>query len=314
MESVTLKHSDLTVSRICMGGCPMGGYNWGETNEEDCIDAIHEALYRGVNFFDTADTYGLGRSETILAKGLGSHRNEVVVQTKFGVVVPPDGGQTSINNTPQYLRIALESSLRRLNTDYIDIYVIHYWDRVTPPEEIVGELEKHRKAGKIRYYGLSNIRKESLPLFAPFKDRFANAQHEFSLACRKHEDVIDFTRHEMDTTPLTWGSLGQGILTGKYDENVQFGCNDRRRNEAYVNFHGEKLKHNLRIVDALKSISNNHDKICAATAIRFILDTMPDSVAIVGVKNAMQITENLEALDWHLSMEELEYLKEISKE
>ena len=313
MESVTLKHSNLKVSRICMGGCPMGRYNWGNTNEEDFVDAIHEALYCGVNFFDTADTYGLGQSEITLAKGLGSHRNEVVIQTKFGVVVPPDGGKTLIDNSPQYIRLALESSLRRLNTDYIDIYVIHYWDHVTPPEEIVEELEKHKQAGKIRYFGLSNIQKESLPLFAPFKDRFITAQHEFSLACRTHEDVIAATKREMETTPLTWGSLGQGILTGKYDENVQFGDNDRRRNEIYVNFHGDKLRHNLRIVDTLKTISNNHDKICAATAIRYILDTMPDSVAIVGVKNAMQMTENLEALDWHLSREELKFLKEISE-
>jgi len=123
MEQLTLKHSDLTVSRFCMGGCPMGGYDWGDTREEDFLDAIHTALDLGVNFFDTADTYGLGQSEKTLSRGLGNHRHEVVIQTKFGVRARK-GQPTVIDNSPAYLRQALEESLKRLGTDYIDIYLV----------------------------------------------------------------------------------------------------------------------------------------------------------------------------------------------
>ena len=108
----------------------MGGYDWGDTKEEDFIDAIHTALDLGVIFFDTADTYGLGQSERTLAKGLNGNRRDVVIQTKFGVRAHKDQS-TVIDNTPLYIQKALEDSLRRLNTDYIDIYVVHYWDQKT---------------------------------------------------------------------------------------------------------------------------------------------------------------------------------------
>ena len=147
MEYLRLNNSDLTVSRFCMGGCPMGGFDWGETNQKDFIEAIQTALAEGVTFFDTADTYGLGQSERTLAKGLGNHRKDVVIQTKFGVRV--GNGKTIIDNSPAWIQEALDRSLKRLNTDYIDLYVVHYWDQKTPPEEIVAELERQKAAGKI---------------------------------------------------------------------------------------------------------------------------------------------------------------------
>ena len=104
MEYLQLNHSDLTVSRFCMGGCPMGGFDWGETNQQDFIKAIHTALAEGVTFFDTADTYGLGQSEKTLAKGLGCHRKDVVIQTKFGVRA--GNGKTVIDNSPEWIREA----------------------------------------------------------------------------------------------------------------------------------------------------------------------------------------------------------------
>ena len=125
MEYITLSNSDLNVSRLCMGGCPMGGYDWGDTKENNFIDAIHTALDLGINFFDTANTYGFGQSEETLAKGLGEHRHEIVIQSKFGVRVMEDmvGRKTIYDNSPSYIRKALEGTLRRLNTDYIDVYL-----------------------------------------------------------------------------------------------------------------------------------------------------------------------------------------------
>ena len=311
MEYVTLNNTDITVSRLCMGGCPMGGYDWGETHEEDFIDAIHTALESGVNFFDTADTYGLGQSELTLAKGLGSHRKDVIIQTKFGVNA--GHGKTTIDNSPEYMRKALDDSLRRLSTDYIDIFVVHYWDQVTPVDEIIGELERQREAGKIRYYGISNIYMSEKDKWIPYKGKFATAQYEFSLACRKHENELEMAKSQLGATMLTWGSLGQGILTGKYDTNSKFGDNDRRRRDVYVNFHGEKLKQNLRIVDRLREIANDHEISCAASAIRFILDYLDDSVVITGVKNANQMKSNLSSMGWNLDKAEIEALNSVSR-
>ena len=314
MEYVQFK--DLKLSRFCMGGCPMGGYGWGETQESDFIEAIREALDSGVNFFDTANTYGFGQSEETLAKGLGGRRQEVVIQSKFGVRVMQDmvGRKTIYDNSPDYIRKALEGTLKRLNTDYIDIYTIHYRDKETPLEDVVAALESLRTEGKVRHFGISNIHSDGVQEFLPYKGLFATCQDEYSLACRKNEADLNLIRDELGALPMTWGSLGQGILTGKYDASVSFGDNDRRKRDIYVNFHGEKLKKNLEIVEAMRPIAASHGKSCAAAAIRFILDHLPDSIVTAGVKNARQMKSNLEGLDWSLTEEELKALDSISRE
>lgn len=312
MEYITLQNTGLRVSRFCMGGCPMGGYGWGSVQESELLDAIHAALDAGVNFFDTADTYGLGQSERTLAKGLGSRRRDVVIESKFGVRV--GGGKTVYDNSPEYIQQALEESLRRLNTDYIDVYLIHYRDGKTPIADVVGKLEELKVAGKLRYYGLSNIHGDGLEELLPYAGRFACCQDELSLACRKNEDDLRAVQSRLRATPMTWGSLGQGILTGKYNrENVCFGADDRRSREIYVNFHGEKLEQNLRIVEALKKIAANREKSVASCAIRWILDTLPESVVIAGVKRPAQLSANVEAMGWTLNEEELRELNEVSE-
>ena len=312
MEYITLQNTGLRVSRFCMGGCPMGGYGWGSVQESELLDAIHAALDAGVNFFDTADTYGLGQSERTLAKGLGSRRRDVVIESKFGVRV--GGGKTVYDNSPEYIQQALEESLRRLNTDYIDVYLIHYRDGTSPIADVVGKLEELKAAGKLRYYGLSNIHGDGLEELLPYAGRFACCQDELSLACRKNEDDLRAVQSRLRATPMTWGSLGQGILTGKYNrENVCFGADDRRSREIYVNFHGEKLEQNLRIVEALRKIAANREKSVAACAIRWILDTLPESVVIAGVKRPAQLSANVEAMGWTLNEEELRELNEVSE-
>ena len=316
MEYTTLKNSDLKVSRLCMGGCPMGGYDWGDTAEYDFIDAIHTALELGINFFDTANTYGFGQSEETLAKGLGEHRHEVVIQSKFGVRVMEDmvGRKTIYDNSPDYIRKALEGTLRRLKTDYIDIYTIHYRDKETPIEAVVDTLKELREEGKIRYFGLSNIDDKNMDEVAFYKTDFVCCQDEYSLACRKHEGDLHKICDALGITPLTWGSLGQGILTGKYDNNSTFADNDRRCRDVYVNFHGEKLEKNLNIVEAIKPIAERHNKPVSAVAIRFILDWLADSVVLAGAKKSSQIEGNTEAMDWKLNDEELRMLDEVSKD
>ena len=253
MEYITLKNSNLTVSRIGMGGCPMGGYGWGDVQEQELIDAVHCAVETGITLFDTADTYGLGQSELTLGKALGLRRKNVVIASKFGVRA--GNGKTFYDNSPEWIRTSLEGSLRRLGTDYIDLYQVHYRDSVTPLSTVVETLEELKRKGYIRYYGLSNIHRENMEEVEPFIGKFVSFQDEYSLACRKNEiDMLNISK-ELKMTPITWGSLGQGILTGKYNRNTVFKSNDRRSRGIYINFHGKKLLKNLEIVDALKEIA-----------------------------------------------------------
>ena len=311
MEYLSLKNSDLHVSRICMGGCPLGGYGWGDTQEKELIDAVKAAIEYGINFFDTADTYGLGQSEITLGKALGSKKNDVIIASKFGVRV--ENGKTFYDNSPEWIEKALDSSLMRLGTDCIDLYQVHYRDKVTSLTAIVETLEKMKKAGKIRYYGLSNIYREDTEELKEHIGKFVSFQNEYSLACRKNEDDMKNISKEFQMTPLTWGSLGQGIFTGKYDENSSFDSNDRRSRDIYVNFHGDKLIKNLAIVEEMKKIAIKHSKPISAIAIRFILDYLSDSVVLCGAKRRSQIVDNVSACDWQLDDEEISLLDMISR-
>lgn len=312
MEYITLRNSDLKVSRLCMGGCPMGGYGWGNVQEKDLLDAISSAIENGINYFDTSDTYGLGQSEITLGKGIGDRRENVIIQTKFGV--RRVNGETFYDNSPQYITEALENSLKRLGTDYVDIYVIHYRDGKTPLSEIVDTLDMLKKQGKIRYFGLSNYRGDDIEELKPFQEKFVCCQDEYSLACRKNEFDLKCIRDVCGITPLTWGSLGQGILTGKYTKDSVFGSNDRRSRDIYVNFHGDKLLKNLEIVEVMKPIAESHGVSLAAVAIRFIMDYLKESIVLVGAKRPSQIIGNVESVDWHLTDTEIDILNRISQD
>ncbi len=290
----------------------MGGYGWGDVQEQELIDAVHTCLDKGVNFFDTSDTYGLGQSERTLSKALGEHRKDVVIQTKFGVRFSKEG--TTYDNSPAYIEEALNKSLNNLNTDYVDVYVIHYRDRKTPIADVVRKLEDLRQQGKIRFFGLSNYHGDEVQELLPYKNEFVCCQDEYSLACRKNEKDLLVLSDEYGLTPLTWGSLGQGILTGKYTKDALFESNDRRSRDIYVNFHGEKLLKNLEIVEAMRPIAEAHGVSVAAVAIRFIMDKLSDSVVLVGAKRSAQVLGNVEAVDWRLTSEELDLLDKISKD
>jgi aryl-alcohol dehydrogenase-like predicted oxidoreductase/lipopolysaccharide/colanic/teichoic acid biosynthesis glycosyltransferase len=310
-DYVYLANSNLKVSRICFGGCPMGGYGWGKTNEDDFIDAVHCALDNGINFFDTADVYGLGESEIVLGKALQGRRKEAIVASKFGC--RRKEGKTYYDNSPMWIREALEESLQRLQTDYIDLYQLHYWDEITPLADIVNTLEELKKEGKIRAYGLSNIHGKQLEELQKYKNKFSSLQNEYSLANRDNEEDFLKIYKMLGITPLTWGSLGQGILAGKIDKNTVFEEGDRRLRPEYINFHGDRFIHNLEIVEVLKKLSLKYKKSVPSVAIRFILDYLPNSIVLVGVKNKKQLLENKEAMGWHLKKIDINRLLKISK-
>lgn len=309
MEYQQLGTSDLKVSRFCMGGCPMGGHGWGaDIVEADLLDSVRIALDLGVNFFDTADVYGLGRSEELLGRALLGKRQDAVIATKFGVRY--ENGKSLYDNSPDWITRSLEGSLKRLGTEYIDLYQIHYRDN-TPLEEVILCLEKHRDSGKIRYFGISNLK--SVEEINGYEGFFVSTQNEFSLANRSNEHLLKNIYTDYLLSPMTWGSLGQGILSGKYNENTVFSENDRRSRSIYVNFHGQKLIQNLRIVSELRNISEKYELPISAVAIRWILDRLENSIVLVGIKHPNQITENIKAFDWCLSLEELQLLDHLSQ-
>lgn len=313
MQKVQIKKTDLNVSALCMGGCPLGGYGWGDVSRQELINAVRVAVDNGINFFDTADTYGLGESERTLSEALGSDLYNAVITTKFGVRV--ENGKTFYDNSREYIFKAVEGSLKRLNRDYIDLYQVHYRDNKTPLSEVAESLEILKQQGKIRYYGLSNIHTEDMEELKQFKENpFVSFQDEYSLACRKNENDMFGFRDEFNMTPFTWGSLGQGILSGKYDKNCKFEANDRRSRDIYVNFHGEKLLKNLEIVEVLKEIAGETGKSVSSVAIRWILDYLKDSVVIVGAKSPKQVLQNAESLSFELTDEQITRLENISKE
>ncbi len=312
MEYIFLKGTDIKVSRLCIGGCPMGGYGWGSVSRRELHDAVHLSLDKGLNFFDTADIYGLGEAEKLLGEALTNRRHQAVINAKFGVR-RSDVGETYYDNSPFWIEEALEASLNRLKTDYVDVYQVHYRDGKTPLLAIAETLERMRQSGKIRCYGLSNISKEDRAELEKIAQHFCSFQNEYSLAKRIYEQDILSLSSDFLMTPMTWGSLGQGILTGKYGAEIKFGSDDRRSRVIYENFYGKKLSHNLKIVERLRSIANDHRVSVGSVAIRWILDRIPESVAIVGVKKTHQVKANLEAMGWALSSSEINELDFISK-
>lgn len=311
METIRLKGIDLPVSRLCTGGCPAGEYGWGNVDHQQIEGAIRHAFELGVNFFDTADTYGLGRSEINMGEVLHDVRTRVVLATKFGVRV--ENGRTFYDNSPEYIEKALDASLKRLRTDYIDLYQIHYLDGTTPAEAVMETLIRAKEAGKIRAIGLSNVTEEQAAAFAPFKACIASFQNHYSLAHRNEEAAMCSISENLDLAALTWGSLGQGILTGKYGADVHFESNDRRSRTIYDNFYGEKLQKNLRIVDVMRPIAEAHGVTISAVAVRWILDHLPHSVVIAGMKSPAQAEGNALALTFRLTEGEIAALEEISR-
>ncbi|MEG0125975.1 MAG: aldo/keto reductase [Clostridia bacterium] len=310
MEQITLKGLSQPASRLCIGGCPAGEYGWGNVSRDEIEAAMLHAFELGVNFFDTADTYGLGRSETTIGEVFHTRRDRVLLATKFGVRI--ENGKTFYDNSPAYIEKALAQSLKRMQTSWIDLYQIHYLDGQTPVPEMMEALIRHKRKGDICAIGLSNLSAQDAEAFVPYADEIASFQGHFSLAHRDGEKAMNRITSKLNISPLTWGSLGQGILTGKYDADVHFEANDRRSRTIYDNFYGDKLAHNLRIVEAMRPIAQAHHVPVSAIAVRWILDQLPQSVVITGVKTPAQAQGNTAALGFHLSAEELSTLNEVS--
>lgn len=296
-ETIALGRSGEQVCRIVFGTDALGGHGWGAFDEGASLQAISRAVDLGVTLFDTADCYGLGQSELRLGAALRNTPNAQIA-SKFGVRIDAQG-RTHHDNSAGWLDEALDASLRRLGRDHIDLYQIHYWDRRRPLRETLEQLEDKRRSGKIRWYGVSNctldmIGEGGLP------PALVSCTFEASLAERRWEAEFDAFA-DVGVTGLSWGSLGQGLLTGKYDTVNRPAEGDRRNRATYPKFHGEALTRNLRVVEALRDLAVNYPgKTIGQMAVRWLLDRSPNSAAIVGMKNPGQVDDNLGAVGWSL--------------
>jgi len=309
MEYWQLPNSDLIVSRIGFGAEPLGGVDWGTLDETQVLTGVSRAIELGINLFDTADVYGLGRSETLLSKGLGSHRHEAIIITKFGVGWrQPEVGraETYLDSSPTRVVEALEASLYRLRIDCVPIYLVHWPDPHTPIDSTMQALLECQKAGKVRYFGVSNYSLAQVRT-ALKTSALAVLQTEYSLVNRTAEkDLFPFCQRQ-SIGVLVYGSLAQGLLTGKYGTESKFSTDDRRH--RLPSFQGENLRRNLEIAERVKVVSSKVNKSPAQVALRWVLDQPGVSGAIVGVKTVDQAENNSGAMGWHLSPEDRTYLE-----
>jgi len=283
-------------------GCEqLGGYEWGAVDPTEIATAIELALDAGVTLFDTADCYGRGQSERRLGQILAQHRAHVVLATKFGVRFS-NSGSVWYDSSPGWAEQALDESLARLQTDVIDLLQMHYWDGVTPLEELFTRLEQLRERGKIRWYGVSNLPPANMPPAG--YPGLVSSSLELSLLERTHERAARQLA-AAGLTLLAYGTLGQGLLSAKYPASVRFGAGDRRARPSYRNFHGERLMRNSQIVDAVRRQAERLGVSASQVAIGWVLQTLPGSVALVGIKTTAQLREALGALQLELPRETL---------
>lgn len=306
MEYADLGGAGEKISVVGFGGWAIGGHGYGKVEDTRSIVSIYKALDCGINLFDTADVYGFGHSEEILTKALGDRIKDVVVSTKFGVRWD-DSGRTYKDCSVGYVRKAVEGSLRRLKTDCISLYQLHWHDGVTPLSDVFAALARLQEEGKIRHIGCSNIPSSVFSDMA-VAGKVVSAQLQFSIGfCQSLNDLAAYRkRHGMAT--LVYGVLMRGLLSGKYGRSASFGEGDTRREDP--NFR-EDMDRNASIVEGIIKISSKYCKSPSQVAIRWVLENTMVSCALVGIKSEEQVLENAGAVGWHLEKEDWDYLSSL---
>ncbi|MBN1620947.1 aldo/keto reductase [candidate division WOR-3 bacterium] len=290
-------NSDIEVSAVGAGCWAIGGPFWhdgwvgyGDVNDEESLKALRKALELGVNFFDTSDAYGCGRSERIIGEAFSKRRSEVVIATKFGYV--PDEKEMKItgeNATPEYIKKACESSLKRLGTDYIDLYQFHIHDYDIENAKVVRDfLEELVSLGLIRKYGWSTADPERAKIFAEGKNCVS---FQFGLnALREDPFMLDFCENN-SMTAINRGPLAMGVLTGKFDKNTEFPENDMRKRFG-LNFKEGYLAERIKLIEKIRGIMTRDGRTLVQGMLSWILARSAKTLPIPGFKNEKQIIEN----------------------
>lgn len=312
MEYRKLGDSDLEISVIGFGAWGIGGAPfWSTEGDHPSCKAILKAVDLGVNFFDTAPVYGFGHSEELLGKTLKPVRDKVILATKCGLVwdkeqlgaIAKNASRTSILNE-------VEQSLRRLQTDVIDLYQVHWPDVNTPQTETMETLLEIQAQGKIRHIGVSNYSVEQMQECLQVGN-LVSLQPEYSLLERSIEkETVPFcTRNQIGI--IAYSPLSSGVLTGKYDKSTKF--KDWRSKGIIGTFTGEAYENNIDKADRLKALAETDSKTCAQMAVNWVTRQRGVATALVGVKNESQMEENLRSVGWELSGDQQEKIEEIFK-
>src|SRR5215831_10856031 len=297
MKYRKLGSTGLIVSEVALGSMQFGGkMNMGNLGQEDTTRMVKQALDRGINFIDTADVYSLGESETLLGNALKGVREEIVLATK--VRLPMDRNFNHSGATRVNIMREIEASLRRLQTDYIDLYQIHGWDSTTPLEETLRTLDDLVRSGKVRYIGLSNYHAWQAATALAIQERehlekYVTAQLYYSLVGRDLEsDWLSFAEYQK-LGVLVWSPLAGGFLTGKYDRQRP-APPDTRYAEAGVFVPFDRAK-GYEIVDALRAVAARHQATPAQIALSWLLTRPAISSVIIAARTNERLSENIRA-------------------
>lgn len=309
MDKVTIRSTDLTVNPIGLGTNAVGGQKYyPNITDEAGREFLKTALEVGVDFWDTAYTYGPKRSEEIIGEVLQEtgKRHEVVLATK--AAHDDSSGETVMNNRPEFLRKSVEDSLRRLRTDYIDLFYIHFPDEDTPKAEAVGELYRLKEEGKIRSIGVSNFTLEQLK--EANKDGYVNVyQGLYNLFQREAEKELFPYTIERNISFVPYFPFASGLLVGKYTKDTTFPEGDLRLKRP--EFQPDQFVKNVEKVDRLKEIAKRYEADVAHIVLQWYLRNEAIDVVIPGAKRKEQVENNVEALQVQLKDTDIELIADI---
>ena len=306
----TLGQQGLEVSAIGLGCMGMSDF-YGPADEGTNLSVLNAALDMGVDFLDTADMYGTGANEELLAKVLKTRRHEVVLATKFGNVRGPKGEFLGVNGRPEYVRAACDASLKRLGVDHIDLYYQHRVDPTVAIEETVGAMAELVKAGKVRHLGLSEASASTIRRAAKVHP-IAALQSEYSLWTRDLEATILPACEDLGIGLVAYSPLGRGFLTGAFSKPDDFAASDYRRSNP--RFSEENFAGNLRLVEIVSEIAREEGYSPAQVALAWLLDCAPYIVPIPGTRNIKRLKENILSVTVRLKENQLERLYGILRE
>jgi aryl-alcohol dehydrogenase-like predicted oxidoreductase len=320
MEFRTLGHSGLKVPVLCYGTGTFGGSNeffkaWGSSDVAEATKLVDICLDAGVNLFDTADVYSDGLSETILGKAIAGRRDDVLISTKTTFRLGK--GPNDVGSSRYHLIRACEASLKRLGTDYIDIYHLHGFDALTPADEVLSTLNHLVESGKVRYIACSNFSGWHLMKSLSVSERYGWAKYVghqvyYSLIGREYEWELMPLGLDQGVGALVWSPLGWGRLTGKIRRGQPLPKQSRLHKTADYGPQVED-EYLYKIVDALDEVAKETGKTVPQVALNWLLQRPTVSTVIMGARNEEQLRQNLGAEGWNLSAEQVANLDKASE-
>lgn len=317
MEYRRLGSTEIQVSAVGFGTWPIGGTHYGPSDEEQAILAIQKALEIGINCFDSAPTYGRGHAEELLGKALGSRRKDVVIVTKCGMTWDPNeprlGGPSMLDSSPAAIHRMVERSLKLLQTDYIDVYLVHWPDPAVPLQETMRAMEELRQSGKVRYICVSNFRVDHMRECLRWA-KLNVLQVGYNLFDRRQEpDTLPFCLNQ-DIGVMAFGPLAHGLLTGTFTSDTTFVDWDWRKSGNVFGqrlFTADNFRRNLEVVDQLREIAEERNVSLPNLALGWVLHHPAVGVALVGARTAYEVETTQGALGCKLSPEDLERIDRI---